>query len=217
MADDFPSIDVLISDAIALGYSVYAMIIDEDNNARYVSNSQANVVSFDNDKWKKALENIHGGPISSIEEILEEEKRHRKNNQNNEGYSEIDELDDPEEIENWIQHYKNELFDIETGDSNVDDGFQSESYVAYLKQLIIDLEDKLETFNSHDTWFDPANPDAIADAPCYCGWLGLDQPPAELAPPNCSCVSNIEPNHGFDLGHVKFEEKKQEEENNGMG
>ena len=135
MADDFPSIDVLISDAIALGYSVYAMIIDEDNNARYVSNSQeANVVSFDDDKWKKALENIHGGPISSIEEILEEEKRHRINKKNNEGYSEIDELDDPEEIENWIAHYKDELFNIENGDSIDDDEFQSESYVAYLNQ-----------------------------------------------------------------------------------
>ena len=203
MADDFPSIDVLISDAIALGYSVYAMIIDEDNNARYVSNSQANVVSFDDDKWKKALENIHGGPISSIEEILEEEKKHRKNKQNNEGYSEIDELDDPEEIENWIQHYKTELFDIEMEDSNVDEEFQSESYVAYLKQLIADLEDKLKTFNSHDTWFDPAYPEAIADGPCYCGWLGLEQPQPEYAPPNCSCV--------------EFEEKKQEEENHGLG
>tara|TARA_Y100001937_G_scaffold117094_1_gene169917 strand:+ start:320 stop:958 length:639 start_codon:yes stop_codon:yes gene_type:complete len=212
MADDFPSIDVLISDAIALGYSVYAMIIDEDNNARYVSNSQANVVSFDDDKWKKALENIHGGPISSIEEILEEEKRLR-----DEGYGEIDELDDPEEIETWIQHYKNEIIEIEIGESSIDPEFQSESYLAYLNEIIADLESKLETLDSHDTWFDPAKPDAIADAPCYCGWLGLDQPPPDLAPPHCSCVSNVEPNHGFDLGHIKFEEKKQEEENNGMG
>ena len=110
-----------------------------------------------------------------------------------------------------------EIIEIEIGESSIDPEFQSESYLAYLNEIIGDLESKLETLDSHDTWFDPAKPDAIADAPCYCGWLGLDQPPPDLAPPHCSCVSNVEPNHGFDLGHIKFEEKKQEEENNGMG
>lgn len=211
MEDSFPSIDVLISDAVALGYSVYAMIVDEDNNARYVSNNkQGEGFSFDNEKWKNAMENIHGGPITSIEDILQEEERHR-NKLNNEGYSEIDELDDPDEIESWIEHYKSELFDIENGESEADDEFKGESYTAYLREFIAQLESKAKEFE-HDTWFDPSEPDAITDSPCYCGWLGLNQPPPEFAPPNCSCISNIEPNHGHDLGYIKFQEKKLEDE-----
>lgn len=43
----------------------------------------------------------------------------------------------------------------------------------------------------HVTWHDPANPDAVVseDGPCFCGWLGIDPPAPEFAPPGCSCVA----------------------------
>tara|TARA_B110000444_G_scaffold203080_1_gene195509 strand:- start:3257 stop:3895 length:639 start_codon:yes stop_codon:yes gene_type:complete len=209
MEDRYPSIDVLISDAFALGYSIHAMIIDEDNNARYVSNAKSNDgICFDDSKWIKALEKIHGGPISSVDQILEEEQRHREKEING---AELDELEDPDEIESWIQHYKLELFEIENEtESNLDSEFKDESYRSYLKEIINQLEEKFESFQSHDTWFDPSKPNEITDSPCYCGWIGLDQPPPEFAPPNCSCVSNIEPNHGHDIGYIQFQEKKME-------
>jgi hypothetical protein len=56
----------------------------------------------------------------------------------------------------------------------------------------LELELDAEFDEPHDTWFDPANPDAVVepDGACYCGWLGISPPPAEFAPPGCSCVAD---------------------------
>ena len=158
--DDLPAIEVIVADAIASGYTVIAFVIDHENNGVWCANTRKYItptVEFepgDTDSWIAAMERIHGGPITSIEQMQREEIKHGTR--------------EPE----WMQH------------------------------------------KPHETWYDPTKPDAKADGPCYCGWLGIDPPPAEWAPPGCTCVigQNID-DHGRDVGYVDFTSKQMEDDN----
>jgi len=153
MGFNIPPLPILVGDALALGYRVVVLVVDDEkdnqfwcaNTAQYLRSNidlnhghnldyikflenemrleeLENIISTSPSAWKDAIEKVHGGPISSIEEIEAEEL------------------------------------------------LESESEI-------------------HDTWFDPAKPDDVVepDSACYCGWLGIDPPPAEWAPPGCSC------------------------------
>lgn len=159
--EEKPPLEMVVEDAIALGYEVIVLIVDdEEENQMWCANTglyipdidpnhgydlnwiarlereealeilgvdiEAKKVAYD-EAFQKAIEKVHGGPISSIEEIEAEE------------YSLKREAEIP----------------------------------------------------AHDTWYDPSNPNAVvdADSACYCGWLGIDPPCKEYAPPGCSCFS----------------------------
>ena len=164
--ESLPPLHIVVQDALAMGYEVVVLVVDpQKEDMVWCANTQKwnediTLESIRSKKWSEAMEEIHGGKISSIEEI---------------------------EIEEAF--YSGE---IHKGIWNKDESEEEEE----------DLD------KPHDTWFDPAYPDALADAPCYCGWMGLDQPPAEYGPPGCSCVENIDPNHGHDLGYITFVEKQ---------
>tara|TARA_B110000444_G_scaffold197342_1_gene188156 strand:+ start:2145 stop:2888 length:744 start_codon:yes stop_codon:yes gene_type:complete len=201
MNSELPSIDVLISDAIASGYTVLAVIVDHENNGRLwcantgkYESSGIEILDIEDKNWISAMEKLHGGPISNIETIILEEQRHRLRG----SYSEM--LD--HEIEEWIQHYTQEIADITPEDEQYLPAYEDE-----IKKAQAVLDERV-----HQTWYDPSKPEAIADSPCYCGWLGLDQPPIEFAPPGCNCISRVDPNHGHDVGWINFESKKQEDE-----
>jgi hypothetical protein len=201
MTDDLPPIDVLISDAIASGYTVLAVIVDHDNNGRLwcantgqYESEGIQILDIEDKLWKNALEKLHGGPISNMETINLEEHRHRIAG----SYSDM--LD--HELEEWIEHYEQEIADLTPDDKD---------YLESYKEEIMKAQSVLDG-RVHQTWYDPSKPQALADSPCYCGWLGLDQPPIEFAPPGCNCISRIDPNHGHDVGWINFESKKQEDE-----
>jgi len=152
-----PPLDIVVADALALGYEVIVLIVDDEeenqmwcaNTGNYLPDIDPNhghdlnfiarmerdeareilgceFIEIDKEVWETAIEKIHGGPISSIEEI------------------------------------------------------DAEEYHAKRSDEIV-----------HDTWFDPAKPNDVVeeDSACYCGWLGIDTPPPEFAPPGCNCFS----------------------------
>lgn len=157
--DDLPAIEVIVADAIASGYTVIAFVIDHENKGVWCANTMKYItpmVEFepeDTEGWIAAMERIHGGPITSIEQMQKEEIKH--------GTRDAD----------W------------------------------------------ELEKAHDTWYDPSNPDARAESPCYCGWLGIDPPNAEWAPPGCSCVVGEKiDDHGRDVGFIEFTSKQMEDD-----
>lgn len=162
--DELPPLNIIVEDALALGYEVVVLVVDPENqNKLWCANTMQwnediTVEKIKSKSWTEAMEKIHGGKISSMEEI---------------------------EIEEAFYSGK-----IETGISEFD--------------------------RPHETWFNPGDPDAVVDedSACYCGWLGIDPPTAEFAPPGCSCVvgENIDPNHGHDLGYITFIERQQKVE-----
>tara|TARA_B100000579_G_scaffold353992_1_gene308854 strand:+ start:1490 stop:1990 length:501 start_codon:yes stop_codon:yes gene_type:complete len=161
--DKLPPLHIVVEDAVAMGYETIVLIVDHGNkNMIWCANTgewneDIDLASIRNKAWREAMEKIHGGEISSMEQI---------------------------EIE--------EAF--------------------YSGELTEGISDCLE--RSHDTWHDPKNPEAVVDedSACYCGWLGIDPPEPEFAPPGCSCVENIDPNHGHDIGWITFQEKKMADE-----
>tara|TARA_Y100001973_G_scaffold105526_1_gene179028 strand:+ start:283 stop:735 length:453 start_codon:yes stop_codon:yes gene_type:complete len=148
--DQIP-LGIMVEDAIALGYEVIVLIVDDEQDDQiWCANTQSYFQDIDPnhghdmnwisrmekeleieglEKWNEAMEKVHGGPISTIDQI-EHEEYHQKRAE-----------EEP-----------------------------------------------------HDIWFDPANPDAVVDedSACYCGWLGIDAPSKEHAPPGCSCYSEEE-------------------------
>jgi len=160
-------LDLIVSDALALGYEVSVFIWDDDEEQIWCANSGKYLSDHDPNQdhaWSKAMESVHGGPLLteteiSNEEVLYEEemlKAFPTNIDPNHGYD----LDHIAEVE------------------------------AEMKLLEEDAEENDEE-EPHNTWFDPRFPDAVvdADSACYCGWLGIDCPPKEYAPPGCSCFS----------------------------
>lgn len=138
--DVLPPLPLVVEDALALGYDVIVYVIDDEeghrywcaNTRQYVEAANVPEAGFklcDGEEWdsamSKALEEIQGGPLSSIEEI-EAEEYHNK---------------------------------------------------------------RAEEIPEHDTWYDPSKPNDVVpeDSACYCGWLGIDAPPPEFAPPGCNC------------------------------
>lgn len=146
--------DILVADALAVGYEVIVLVKDDEEGLYWCANSQKYItnnidpnhgydlnfiaqveeeIRLDEEAWKKAMEKEHGGKITSEEEMAVEETERK------------------------------------------------------LLEGELDFEDELES--EHDTWYDPSKPfDVVdADSACYCGWLGIDSPSKENAPPGCNC------------------------------
>ena len=154
LMDVKPTLEMVVADALALGYEVIVLVVDDEeenqmwcaNTGLYIPNLEPNhgydlnfIARMEREElrivsdraWDEAMEKEHGGKISTLEEIEAEESPRYET-----------EIDEEKDI-------------------------------------------------PHDTWFDPENPDAVvdADSACYCGWLGIDVPSKENAPPGCSCFS----------------------------
>ena len=188
---DLPNFDNIVADAIASGYKVVAYIIDEEDGSSHRIDS----FDLDQQKWKAALENLHGGPMTEIEQMVREEIKHRVR-RDDLIYSEMTN----EEINQWIKHYDEELEALEPDDPYVD---VYEEQIEAAKEVII---------SRHDTWYNPGDEMPDPEGACYCGWIGSEQPLPEFQPPGCKCVTNVEENHGFDIGYITFTEKKMEDE-----
>lgn len=158
--DELPPLNIVVEDALALGYEVVVLVVDPENaNKLWCANTMQwnddiTIEKIKSKAWTDAMEKIHGGKISSMEEIEIEEAFYSG--------------------------------DLEFGISEFD--------------------------RPHETWFNPGKPEEVVDedSACYCGWLGIDPPSAEFAPPGCSCVENIDSNHGHDIGFIKFTERQLE-------
>lgn len=187
---DLPTFDNIVADAIASGFKVIAYIIDADEGTSHRIDS----FELDQQKWCVALEKLHGGPITGIEQMVQEEIKHRV--RDNLIYSEMTN----DEINQWIRHYEDELEALPKDDPYVD---VYEEQIEEAKEVII---------SRHHTWYNPGDEMADPESACYCGWIGSEQPLPEFQPPGCKCVSNIEENHGFDLGYITFTEKKMEDD-----
>ena len=138
--------DILVADALAVGYEVIVLILDDDEDAYWCANSQTYI--------PKNIDPNHGYDLDFIA-LMEEEMR----------------LED----EAWQK------------------AMEKEHGGKITPECEIDLEEHnrrvLEESPEHDTWYDPSKPfDVVdADSACYCGWLGIDSPPKEFAPPGCDC------------------------------
>ena len=90
--DVLPPLPLVVEDALALGYDVIVYVIDDEeghrywcaNTRQYVEAANVPEAGFklcEGEEWDsamcKALEEIQGGPLSSIEEI-EAEEYHKK-------------------------------------------------------------------------------------------------------------------------------------------
>ena len=162
LMDEIPPLQILVEDALALGYEVVVLVIDDEeegqmwcaNTGKYLENIDPNhghdlnwIARMEKqliredlgigiedpnylEKWQQAMEKVHGGPISSEDEI-DQEEYHRK---------------------------------------------------------------RAEEQPEHDVWFDPANPNDVVDmdSACYCGWLGINAPSKEHAPPGCNCYEGAQ-------------------------
>ena len=163
---DLPSFDNIVSDAIAMGYQVVAYIIDQEKGETYRVNSK----EINHEKWLKALEKVHGGPMTSESKIYAEEIKH--NVRDELVYSTMSNQD----LNSWIQHYEQEILACEEGDP----------YIHVYEEQIELATDEMKS--RHDTWFNPGDEPLPQDSACYCGWLGREQPLPEFKPPDCNCV-----------------------------
>ena len=145
----------IFRDAEALGYEVFAFIWDDESEQLWcigcrawvdscncelqpnmdpeigVSNVVDAISVLSSSEFQKAMEKVHGGPLTSEDTI---------------------------DVEEMTRKAKNQA--------------------------------KME--RTHDTWHDPQNPEAVVDpdGACFCGWMGIDPPAPEFAPPGCSCIES---------------------------
>ena len=159
--------DLTIFDIILIaqekGLAFVAVITDEMGNNHTFDSSNTT-------SWQKALEKIHGGPITSTEQIFQEEIKHGVRDEL--CYSNMTN----EEINNWIRHYEEEISSLEEGD-------------PYAHVYEEQIEQAIDVVNSrHETWFNPGETPVAQESACFCGWLGESQPLPEFKPPHCNCI-----------------------------
>lgn len=131
------------------------------------------LTSVPEEEWIKSLERIHGGPISSEKEIIDEEIKH--NMRGPADYSEMS----VDEIASWAVHYQQEIADF---DSEENDPVYLDIYEEQLDAIRHELNAR------HSTWHTPGQEALPQDEACYCGWLGQQQPCPTFAPPLCTCI-----------------------------
>ena len=154
-----------------------------DCSKKIVSDSdddhQVDCLIVDEQKW---IEQIHGGPITPIEKIHQEEIKHGVRKDVSTSFSDMD----VSEIISWVIHYQNEIEEWEMLGGPLSEP-EDEQHTLESYQELID-EARLELHSRHSTWHNPGDIPMELESACYCGWLGTEQPKPEFAPPMCNCI-----------------------------
>ncbi len=141
------------------------------------------LTSVPEDEWIKSLEKIHGGPITSEKQIVDEEIKH--NVRSSGEYSEMS----TDEIASWAIHYQQEISDFDPEESDTD-------YLHVYEEQLDEIRHELNS--RHATWHNPGQEALPNASACYCGWLGQEEPCPTFAPPLCTCIDRssvtIKPN-----------------------